>query len=755
MVHYLSNQPPDERLSTHRGLSVRNIRRGGLQHGHEINEARTVCHRRDRAVVNRSPVGPVPPEFLALLDAYERILDDIRRHIENAQISTNKRGNLFSRHMSSSRLKNELKNQLKTMLRGGQPAPPTSRENTVEILSVSLRASAAICEAPPLNFLKPIVGLAALICETAKTAKSNRDAAEELAKRAISVTNCVVERASKTEIFLDTNEDALNGPWKTSIPMFLEKRRRAMSWMLATQEKDRVAQLNAGLDRALSLFMTTCVLSSNECLRSSNELVRSNTIQLDVLASTVKQLDGEMSQNFAVGWLGEDGLGCPPDGVALAEAYKRLESESDGADGKEALERFVEARTALVAEAERVRRHPCPSATWTTDARVTKRLIAASHAPADVTEGSYSIMDSPYLPPHLEAWGVLHSYRTHSSTPALPPLSPPPYPPRPPFPLPSPSLTPTPQATTQPSRTSSPFCTLRTPPAWCVGMLAAGVYAAGVALVDDELAREKAEELAGGGADAEVDVGEAGGARAARPGARSGEHERAGELEDADPARGAGTDDVLRLDPATSVFTRLGSWVPGRRIGWARAHLRCGLLQSFWEGESAALRVRGCGAREARAAEMDGVDAQRGGRKGEDGADVTGGRAACGGGGKGRGGGARGGRECAADVRQWQRAEAVHENRAWARSKGGGAGGVGGAFFLVIPFCAHTHKMISRARCFMSFPGAAVRGPVAEYRHGRARRTGRGWGGSRVEPVSRRSAVEPTSTPTPLNPLPE
>ncbi|KAJ7274723.1 hypothetical protein C8J57DRAFT_1466671 [Mycena rebaudengoi] len=232
-------------------------------------------------LLNSSQVGPIPPEFLALLEAYERILDDIRRHIENAQISTNRRGNLFSRHMSSSRLKNELKNQLETMLHGGQLAPPTLRENTVEILSVSLRASAAICEAPPLNFLKPIVGLAALICETAKTAKSNRDAAEELAKHAINVTNCVVERAWRNGTVSETYEDALN-------------------ILKATQEKDRVAQLNAGLDRALSLFMTTCVLSSNECLRSCNELVRSNTIQLDVLASTVKQLDGEMSQNFAL-----------------------------------------------------------------------------------------------------------------------------------------------------------------------------------------------------------------------------------------------------------------------------------------------------------------------------------------------------------------------------------------------------------------------------------------------------------------------
>ncbi|KAJ7256286.1 hypothetical protein C8J57DRAFT_1472997 [Mycena rebaudengoi] len=654
-------------------------------------------------LLNSSQVGPVPPEFLALLEAYERILDDIRRHIENAQISTNKRENLFSRHMSSSRLKNELKNQLKTMLHGGQLAPPTSRENTVEILSVSLRASAVICEAPPLNFLKPIVGLAALICETAKTVKSNRDAAEELAKRAISVTNCVVERASKTEIFLDTNEDALNGLKGAledvhSYLMFLEKRRRAMSWLLTTQEKDRVAQLNAGLDRALSLFMTTCVLSSNECLRSSNELVRSNTIQLDLLASTVKQLDGGMSQNFAVrvGWFGEDSLGCtrpsrygiarsascPPDGVALAEAYRRLKSESDGADGKEALERFVEARTALVAEAERL----AEDCTWTTDARVAKHLIAASHAPADVTEGSYSIMDSPYLD---------ISGRS---------------------------------ATTKPSRTSSPSCTPRTPTAWCVGVLAAGVHAAGMALVDDELAREKAEELAGGGADAEVDVGEA----------------------------GAQEQHVAGRDPGST--SARGSWKTRIRRGAVR-------MGNAAVDADAGGRGGGCpaGASGVHGAGTGGVRGGGGGGGGGDGADVAGGRAACGGGGKGCGSGACGGRECAADVRRRERADVVHENRAWARFKGGGAGGT---------------RTRSRARCRTSTlcPSPALlseEGPVAEYRcahcvdvvrlfsmralerhkcdkHGRARRTGRGWSGSRVEHVSRRSAVEPTPT---LNPL--
>ncbi|KAJ7274695.1 hypothetical protein C8J57DRAFT_1466659 [Mycena rebaudengoi] len=609
-------------------------------------------------LLNSSQVGPVPPEFLALLEA---ILDDIRRHIENAQISTNKRGNLFSRHMSSSRLKNELKNQLKTMLRGGQPAPPTSRENTVEILSVSLRASAAICEAPPLNFLKPIVGLAALICETAKTAKSNRDAAEELAKRAINVMNCVVERAWKNGTVSETNEDALNILKRIledvhSYLIFLNKRRRAMSWMLATQEKDRVAQLNAGLDRALSLFMTTCVLSSNECLQSSNELVRSNTIQLDLLGSTVKQLDGEMSQNFAVGWLGEDGLGCcvptlkPPDGVALAEAYRRLESESDGADGKEALERFVEARTALVAEAER-------------------HLIAASHAPADVTEGSYSIMDSPYLDISGRSLGGT-SILPHTLVDARPPTALTPSvsttsAPPPPLPL----AYPTPTGYNKALPHLLPI--LHAAHSARLVRVRAGcrAHAAGVALVDDELAREKAEELAGGGADAEVDVGEAGaqeqhvawrdlGSTSARASWKTRGCGRGG---------GCGCARSRSRRCAADVFTCLGSWCPAGASG---GRARTCILQSFWEGESAALRVRGCGAREARAAEMDGVDARRGGREGEEGADVAGGRAAHGGGGKGCGGGACGGRA----QRERECTVAVHKDKAHAQDPAPGAG---------------------------------------------------------------------------------
>ncbi|KAJ7249952.1 hypothetical protein C8J57DRAFT_1723772 [Mycena rebaudengoi] len=177
--------------------------------------------------------------------------------------------------------RHELNIRIKRLAERPSPlAIPTHADNAVEILSVSLRASTVICEAPPHNCLKPIIGIAGLICETAKTAKSNRDTAEELAKHAIDVTSCVVDRALKNGIVQGTNEDAQN-ILKSALEdvhshlIFLRKRRRAMSWMLAAQEKDRFAQLNAGLDRALSFFT------------------------LDTVASTLEQLDGEMSQNFA------------------------------------------------------------------------------------------------------------------------------------------------------------------------------------------------------------------------------------------------------------------------------------------------------------------------------------------------------------------------------------------------------------------------------------------------------------------------
>ncbi|KAJ7484607.1 hypothetical protein FB451DRAFT_1169650 [Mycena latifolia] len=96
-----------------------------------------------------------------------------------------------------------------------------------ELVSMSIRVTGAICEAPVLNFLKPVVGIAALICETAKSVQSNHAAAADLARqRAIAL------------------EDI------QSYLAFLKKpRRRLAPWIFANQEKDRFNQLGCALER--------------------------------------------------------------------------------------------------------------------------------------------------------------------------------------------------------------------------------------------------------------------------------------------------------------------------------------------------------------------------------------------------------------------------------------------------------------------------------------------------------------------------
>ncbi|KAJ7249963.1 hypothetical protein C8J57DRAFT_1723778 [Mycena rebaudengoi] len=127
-------------------------------------------------------------------------------------------------------------------------------------------------------------------------------------------------------------------------------------------------------------------------------------------------------------------------------------------------------------------------------------------------------------------------------------------------------------------------------------VLTAGVHAAALrALADDELAREQA----GGGADAEVDVGEAGtqgewciAAAVAQHVPGLVEAWRAAARGTREAVNGAGgaegaacaDDDVLPLNLAT-IPRVVGARHAGRcLIGSARnVHLHCGSLQSFWE----------------------------------------------------------------------------------------------------------------------------------------------------------------------------
>ncbi|KAJ7691811.1 hypothetical protein B0H17DRAFT_555689 [Mycena rosella] len=163
-----------------------------------------------------------------------------------------------------SRLKADLGNHLCAVLAiGGIMSPVASRSDCVlELLSLSTRAAGSVCEAPALNFLEPLVGIAALICDTAKVVKSNSDAAVELTKHAGAVTKCVVDRASVMDAAAADGRDALEAltsalqDIQTYLTLLKKPRRRLVPWIFANLEKERFAQLNRALDKARQILST-------------------------------------------------------------------------------------------------------------------------------------------------------------------------------------------------------------------------------------------------------------------------------------------------------------------------------------------------------------------------------------------------------------------------------------------------------------------------------------------------------------------
>jgi len=151
-------------------------------------------------------------------------------------------------------------------------------ECILEIAILGTRAADAICEIPVLNMLKPAVGMVALICDTAKTVRSNRKAALELASHAQDVTNLIVDRA--TALYGDPKD----GPVQSLAPLcrtlkdvhaflkILQSRRwRVVPWLLATKDQDRFAELNSALDKALSLFSCSESIGTAEILRDNTQ----------------------------------------------------------------------------------------------------------------------------------------------------------------------------------------------------------------------------------------------------------------------------------------------------------------------------------------------------------------------------------------------------------------------------------------------------------------------------------------------------
>ncbi|KAJ7497765.1 hypothetical protein FB451DRAFT_243057 [Mycena latifolia] len=262
---------------------------------------------RTALLINTMSHVQISPEIIKSLGMFEQKLDAIRRHIEQMPVQSGKKAKLllgYKFKRETRRLKAELENHLYDLISMGSACSPsrsTSRSECVlELISLTTRAAGAICEAPVLNFLKPVVGIAALICDTAKCVKSNHDDATELAKHASMVTKCIVDRASSMDPATTANNVGALETLKLALEdiqaylTFLGKpRRRLAPWIFATREKDRFVQLNAALDKALAMFSSTKILSTAED-------VRATTAQIDIVLSTVERLDSDINRTLTI-----------------------------------------------------------------------------------------------------------------------------------------------------------------------------------------------------------------------------------------------------------------------------------------------------------------------------------------------------------------------------------------------------------------------------------------------------------------------
>ncbi|KAJ7512645.1 hypothetical protein B0H11DRAFT_2192 [Mycena galericulata] len=274
------------------------------------------------SLINKIAQGPLSQEICQALEIHEQKLDAIRRHFENTPVLPRKKAEKFVSSLifkrETRRLKAELKSHLRVILaicdgKSSEAKRGSLRsEDVVEYVSVGARTVGAICDAPVLDVMKPVVAVINLICETAKCVKSNREAALDISARASTVTRSIVERAAMDGAAVPDPEalEALKlalEDIQSYLNALKKPRRRLSSWILANQEKDRFAKLDGGLDQAVALF------SAAQRLRTTGEVhVNTNTIDVNMntinvntntiaaLEATVGRLDTKLTTTLTV-----------------------------------------------------------------------------------------------------------------------------------------------------------------------------------------------------------------------------------------------------------------------------------------------------------------------------------------------------------------------------------------------------------------------------------------------------------------------
>ncbi|KAF7374581.1 hypothetical protein MSAN_00342700 [Mycena sanguinolenta] len=248
--------------------------------------------------VNGMEMMPLPlsEDTVRILERVKGKLDDIRRAIE--QMHTRSKGKLLKDSTVDREtrcLEKKLKALVDALLKGIHKPSGAEGISPGELANFTIRAASAVCEAPVLNFLKPVAGIAEIIAETAQTVKSNRSAALQLAAHSSMVTKAIAEHAATLGLDgFPAHSEALVALKSvlSDIHLYLTdlqkpRQRRITSWIMAKKKKDRIQELNQGLDKALTLFTTTKVLSTHTEVREIATLVRASS-SVEEIATQVR-----------------------------------------------------------------------------------------------------------------------------------------------------------------------------------------------------------------------------------------------------------------------------------------------------------------------------------------------------------------------------------------------------------------------------------------------------------------------------------
>ncbi|KAF7374572.1 hypothetical protein MSAN_00341800 [Mycena sanguinolenta] len=251
--------------------------------------AALIVHEAERAITEMACATlQSPAETIQTLEPLEAKLDEIRRTIEHQPMRSKKskwfKDYTFDREIG--RLKKELKALVNEPLKNTHkfPAAHSSGISYMEFANLTIRTASAVCDASVLNFLKPVVGIAQIISETAQTVKTNRKAALQLASHSSMVMRSIAEHAATIGSAESNNRPlVVLSSVLSDIQLHLtdlqksRRQRRITSWIMANKEKDRINGFNQRLDKALALFTSTNILSTHTEVREIVAQVHMNT----------------------------------------------------------------------------------------------------------------------------------------------------------------------------------------------------------------------------------------------------------------------------------------------------------------------------------------------------------------------------------------------------------------------------------------------------------------------------------------------